>query len=133
MSHKGHPAAQSFAGVDVEFQWGGKKSKEERKKVLIFLAFAACGAALPRAGLGAALGAAAGSAELSLSRLFTFTWKEKFKDREGTRIEGTQLSLCRVTFLPEFQGRGDDATPEILSVFTPRCHLLQPFSWPNRL
>lgn len=54
MSHKGHPALECLAKMYVEFQWGtlwGNKERKRKSLMLIFLAFAACSAALPRAGL----------------------------------------------------------------------------------
>lgn len=105
MSHKGHPASECFTKTYVEFQWGTgvwvcvRCVKEERKKklMLIFLAFAARSGALPQAGLSVwTMNRKIDSAKLNmfLDCLFISPGR-KYKDREGTKIEGTHLTLCR--------------------------------------
>lgn len=76
-----------------------KKNKEERKKkkfMLIFLAFAACSGALPQAGLSVwTMNRKVDSAKLNMFRDCLFiSPRRKYKDREGTKIEGTHLTPC---------------------------------------
>lgn len=92
MSPKGHPAAESSVGVDVEFQWGGeKKIKGRKEESFNFLGICCVRSSIASGRARLCLGTTSDSAKLSLSRLFTSTWKDKFKDREGTAMEGTQL------------------------------------------
>lgn len=84
----------------VEFQWGTllkkiKIRKKEKKFMLIFLAFAACSAALPQAGLSVwTMNRKIDSANLNMFlHCLLISPRRKYKDREGTKIEGTHLTL----------------------------------------
>lgn len=95
---------ECFTQMAVEFQWVPcwqkrlklrKKEEKKRKSMIIFLAFAACSAALPQAGLSAwTMNRKIDSAKLNM---FLGCWlispRTKYKDREGTKIEGTSLTL----------------------------------------